>query len=120
MDEATRLIRRARRRKWLWCLGGSALFPIALAMSYLGSIGALCWGQSTGVLSTATTSRIPDWYFYPFGMYLTKGGPGAVHILQFVSWCSWVGDHDDSWQESWEGTRADYEEQLQEISNGEN
>ena len=104
MDDVARLIRRARRRRWFCYVGGVALLPILIVVSYIGSIGAICWGQSSGVLSTATTSRIPEWYIHPFGMYLTKGGPGAVHILHFVTWCDWVGDHDDddqddSWQE---------------------
>jgi hypothetical protein len=93
---------------------------VALATSYIGSIGAIHWGESSGVLSAATISRIPDWYAIPFWMYLMNGGPGSVRIWQFVTWCHWVGDHSDSWHERWNEQKANYLDNLEDFSNCEN
>ena len=119
MDDALRIVVRARRRKRVWLVTAVALLPILLVMSYIGSIGAICWGQSSGVVSTATTNQIPELYWHPMGMYLTEGGPGSIYVVQFLHWCTWAGDHDDTWQQSWSEARADYQEHLDEISKGE-
>jgi hypothetical protein len=100
-------------------LGAILLMPFLLVTSYVGSIGAICWGQSSGVVSTATTNQIPGWYYHPLNLYLTEGRPGSIYVVQFLHWSSWVGDHDDTWQQHWEEVKAEYQEHLDEISKGE-